>query len=118
MSKTVPNEGFPSIVMGSFLALAGVLAYQQTGSRIFLFGGVIIGSANVLGGTMVDTGHERTGHITCAAADMSIFTTGISRLRTTKRPMPAIPIAALGCASAAYHLFKASQRPDTITTWT
>ena len=110
-SHVVSYEGTPSIIVGSLFAILGFAAYQKTGSRIFLYGGSAIGSANILGGTMIDTGLPQTGHLICAAANMSVFTAGVSRFWSTRRPMPAFPILTLGLASTTYHLFKA-QRSD------
>lgn len=108
-SSPLLGEGLPNLVVGGFLMTTGIFAYVNTGSRVFLFGGVLIGAANVIAGTMIDTGHAFTGHLLGGAGNMVIATTGISRFISTKRPMPAIPFVSLGLASTAYHLFKASQ---------
>ena len=107
-SSSLLGEGLPNLVVGGFLLSTGIFAYVKTGSRVFLFGGVLVGAANVIGGTMIDTGHAFTGHLLGGAGNMVIATTGIARLISTKRPMPAIPFVSLGLASTAYHLFKAS----------
>ena len=75
---------------------------------MFLAGGVGVGAAYVLSGAMIETSREQTGHTTAASASMVILTTGISRYRTTKRALPALPLIALGLLSTAYHLERAS----------
>ena len=75
---------------------------------MFLAGGVGVGAAYLLSGAMIQTKRELLGHTTAASASMVIFTTGISRYRTTKRLNPALPLVTLGALSTLYHFARAS----------
>lgn len=107
-SSSAEAEGTSCTIFGTLLIGASIFAYHRTRSNVFLAGGVGVGAAYLLSGAMIQTNRELIGHTAAASASMVILTTGVSRYRTTRRAMPALPFVTLGILSTLYHLERAS----------
>ena len=102
------GEAHSSLTVGTILVISGLVSYSKTRNNRHLLGGTIIGSTFVIAGSMINNQLEFYGNLLAASASTVFLTGGVSRILATKRPMPGLPMVALGLFSAGYHLNKSN----------
>ncbi len=56
---------------------------------------------------MIDKGMDFYGHSLAATASTGLLAVGLSRFKTSGKPMPAVPMILIGGISGAYQISKA-----------
>lgn len=95
-----------SFTVGGIVIAGGIYAYLAKKSLPSLYGSLLLGSGLIAGGLLIANGNDFLGHTVSATSSTGLIAVGVSRYLTTKKAMPAAPLALLGIVSTLYNAKK------------